>query len=753
MQAWNGFLSTSLESACGRIEHISAVVNERDYKIRELAFRASNRNIGGLEKSIADLQAEVGERDETIAQMQEDRVNGKPVEMPEVERDVLQSVREAALHGLPRDEKQPAELAAPRAAADDDPAYAADVAAMPNWSFEPWFASLEMQKIVTDSILIHVRGSQGGEGDPKRELAFLNALGERGSVGTVVAMLSSGPMLENIARTMWEGIMELRRDLDEESRFQAEEASERVGRLEEENALLQLAIQNDDTLGEGAEPADAEAADGAAAHVDVDGADDGAVEAVDMAEAYSAGDDQGGEAARPMGTNGSRSSPAVTSARSPRGVLDDVSGDGGQAVDDDGEGKGGHSGDDEQYLEVSERADLGEGVQADEAATPIIKQQSGREWHILKGAMALEAHSRRLRNQLPNARLIHDAIKVGTNATQLTYGAPAIYYRGLAKLVGRAGADAGDSDALMALMKSEHTERADSLVEFVTPNFYLTTNSQIEWWVVADPDKGLGELGLVDWPREQRLAGELPRQLHPPRHFEPVWSTINSKLEDVGETRLHLHGFVALRLYTGPMFTKYNTVLRGVSVAECKAPLEERFLRLCHGNVYANTLHSMTASINKLARISMASTVYRAPGGVLPKSFWEQDAAGICGGVEMSFMSTSSSYSAAREYAMRSHINLIFEIKQGMVARGADVSWLSQYATILAGPFHSGSTCAHYVYVCSPPPPPACHVWQVPQGGGGPLLASHGDGSAQAARRPLNPHRRAAPKHSACSAH
>ena len=95
------------------------------------------------------------------------------------------------------------------------------------------------------------------------------------------------------------------------------------------------------------------------------------------------------------------------------------------------------------------------------------------------------------------------------------------------------------------------------------------------------------------------------------------------------------------------------------------------------GNKYTNTIHSISAAIGKLSRVGMASTVYRAPGGCLPKHFWDDDDAGIKGGVEMGFMSTSTSKEAA---AVREDVGvkLLFELKQGMVARGADIP-LSMY--------------------------------------------------------------------------
>ena len=47
--------------------------------------------------------------------------------------------------------------------------------------------------------------------------------------------------------------------------------------------------------------------------------------------------------------------------------------------------------------------------------------------------------------------------------------------------------------------------------------------------------------------------------------FSSRWNEINSRLEkDVGESPLLPNGFISLRLYTGPMYAKYNGVLRGL---------------------------------------------------------------------------------------------------------------------------------------------------------------------------------------------
>jgi hypothetical protein len=275
------------------------------------------------------------------------------------------------------------------------------------------------------------------------------------------------------------------------------------------------------------------------------------------------------------------------------------------------------------------------------------------------------------------AHKLHETIKIDTGARKLSYARSDVFFRGLNTVVGRAGAEAGDNELLMSLMFEEHNNAVDSDLTFEPPNFLIPTTSQVEWYAVVDPEHGLRILKIHSWPKEQRTS--VSRNLKPPGDFKEPWDRVNEQLAKLGESPLLLNGFVCLRLYTGPMYFKYNTVLRGVSVPGCKAPLEGMFNDLCKGNKYTNTLHAISASVCKLSRVSKATTVYRAPGGVLPKRFWREDDAGVKGGVEMGFMSTSRSYHAAHDYAKYSNVKLLFEIKQSMVARGADISWLSMY--------------------------------------------------------------------------
>ena len=98
------------------------------------------------------------------------------------------------------------------------------------------------------------------------------------------------------------------------------------------------------------------------------------------------------------------------------------------------------------------------------------------------------------------------------------------------------------------------------------------------------------------------------------------------------------------------------------------------------GNFYATTLHVLTAAILKLGKITPADLVYRAPGGALPNSFWhKQMPECVQGGIELAFMSTTTAKEEAMAYARRAPGMILFEVVQGFVARGASISWLSQY--------------------------------------------------------------------------
>ena len=65
---------------------------------------------------------------------------------------------------------------------------------------------------------------------------------------------------------------------------------------------------------------------------------------------------------------------------------------------------------------------------------------------------------------------------------------------------------------------------------------------------------------------------------------------------------------------------------------------------------------------------------------VLPKhQFWEANAYGVRGGIEAAFLSTTRDEATALGYAKGTRGGFVFEIQQGMIDRGADIGFLSQY--------------------------------------------------------------------------
>ena len=109
-------------------------------------------------------------------------------------------------------------------------------------------------------------------------------------------------------------------------------------------------------------------------------------------------------------------------------------------------------------------------------------------------------------------------------------------------------------------------------------------------------------------------------------------------------------------------------------------------------NKYTTTLHAINSAIVKLGKLTVATKVYRGIAGMkLPDEFWQANDYDVKGGVEPAFMSTTLEENVAMGYAAGdgSKMGIVLEIRQGMVNRGANISWLSQYPheqEILFGP-------------------------------------------------------------------
>ena len=275
-----------------------------------------------------------------------------------------------------------------------------------------------------------------------------------------------------------------------------------------------------------------------------------------------------------------------------------------------------------------------------------------------------------------SASELHQKFQDEAGGFELEYAGLKSFFGGLEAVVG------SPNIKVLEGMRHEHCSSDDSREPFVTPNYKMTTTARTEWWFVCSPETGLSELRLTSWPREadETIHGSAqPRQPMPMSAFDEVIEDVNARLGKIEAAKIDTTEFIGARMYTGPCFVKYNTVLRGLQSAI--GFFKKRFEDLCLGNKYTTTMHVINSAVVKLSKLTFASEVYRGvSGGRLPHHFRHADEYGVRGGIDPAFMSTTLDREVALAYAGSSGgPGVVFAIQQGMVDRGADISWLSQY--------------------------------------------------------------------------
>ena len=287
---------------------------------------------------------------------------------------------------------------------------------------------------------------------------------------------------------------------------------------------------------------------------------------------------------------------------------------------------------------------------------------------------------------------------------QLAFGSLESFYGGLEAMLGPPLMVQGRLDTSM---KQEHTGCRDSKVEFTSSN-RVTTTSETEWEVVEAPQPA------KDYPDRATFARSDPRRRRPQAIEEllPKMEEQNQRLAAIHQSPMVKEELLAARLYSGPMcigaapvprigpdtlssvacslcafrYHKYNLVLRSFSGV---ADIRKQFERDCKGNLYPTTIHGINSAVIKLSKLQVACPVYRgSTRAVLPPQFWKKDEFGLSGGVEFGFTSTTVERAQAEHYA-QGQASLVFESQMGLIDRGADISWLSQYPherEVLFGP-------------------------------------------------------------------
>uniref|UniRef100_A0A7S3ET14 NAD(P)(+)--arginine ADP-ribosyltransferase n=1 Tax=Haptolina ericina TaxID=156174 RepID=A0A7S3ET14_9EUKA len=152
--------------------------------------------------------------------------------------------------------------------------------------------------------------------------------------------------------------------------------------------------------------------------------------------------------------------------------------------------------------------------------------------------------------------------------------------------------------------------------------------------------------------------------------------SVNRRLSKEGHALMIIEELVGGRLYTGPLYHKYNHVLRAKSGNPF---IGDMYRKMCKDNMYPTTIHAINSLIIKLSKLTIAQCVYRGfCYAKLPDSFWTRNTEGIRCGIEYGFSSTTTERSVAVHYGT-GPAGTIMEMQMGLVDRGAELSWISQY--------------------------------------------------------------------------
>ena len=181
-----------------------------------------------------------------------------------------------------------------------------------------------------------------------------------------------------------------------------------------------------------------------------------------------------------------------------------------------------------------------------------------------------------------------------------------VFYGGLEKLIGPPQMMEG---TIRKTMEFEHCQQLDSYEKFDTSNG-ATSFSAVEWEFVLLPV--LNQLYSERGEFEEESKRHLRRKPISFKELEQRVEERNDMLAACKHTPMVIDEAIAGRLYSGPMFEKYNAVLRSFTMNEF---LVAKCQWLCMGNKYVTTIHAINSCVIKLSKLTKAATVYRGFAG------------------------------------------------------------------------------------------------------------------------------------------
>jgi hypothetical protein len=279
---------------------------------------------------------------------------------------------------------------------------------------------------------------------------------------------------------------------------------------------------------------------------------------------------------------------------------------------------------------------------------------------------------------------------------QFVYDDVAALHAGLEAKIGN------PSPNVFTQMEWEHTMGPLAHVQFNygTDNAFTTT-AQKEWEIAVNGSEH-AFAHREEWLSKERFAEERNqsrsewlggRQLVRPlaRVISENPGMMKGAGEDPEEGVVDVEALGGV-LYSGPMFLWYNNILRFVGdTSDGYRPDIVKGHKL--EGEFVTTTHAINSCILVQSKQQVACKVYRGvKGGMLPRNFWIPNKFGVKGGIERGFSSFTTKKNMALGFSKAdgpSQSSMLFEAQMGMVDRGADLSWLSQYpgeAEILFAP-------------------------------------------------------------------
>jgi hypothetical protein len=230
-------------------------------------------------------------------------------------------------------------------------------------------------------------------------------------------------------------------------------------------------------------------------------------------------------------------------------------------------------------------------------------------------------------------------------------------------------------------MEAEHCHKEDSKAVFTSRNYGISTCAHDEWQLVVQGSTGASHNADM---RHGRVIPKIEELLKLPM------------TTDAGLSRAEV---IAVVLYTGPLYEKYNGVLRN-------PPKEGDDDTVSKGSTFTTTIHVLVSAVQKLAsvvKLPDGLKLYRGLGGgaELPVSFFKSGENGGRGFTEWGFMSTTSDKHVAIGYSCgNADVSppmgaMVLELTVNAVDRGACIKvHMSLYIHICT--FREIHVCIHW---------------------------------------------------------